>query len=81
MKLSTVSTLSAIAVFVATLPHGVGAWLIKVNTLKPVTVSMGKTETVLRTNGEHLPNCGVKNLLGTGKPRTLTRVLMVSLKY
>ena len=29
MKLSTVSTLSAIAVFVATLPHGVGAWLVK----------------------------------------------------
>lgn len=29
MKLSTVSMLSAIAVFVATLPHGVGAWLVK----------------------------------------------------
>ena len=47
MKLSTVSTISAIAIFVATLPHSVGAWLIKVNTLKPITVSMGKTETVL----------------------------------
>lgn len=29
MKLSTVSMLSAIAVFVATLPHGVGAWLVR----------------------------------------------------
>lgn len=29
MKLTTVSMLSAIAVFVATLPHGVGAWLAK----------------------------------------------------
>jgi tRNA(Met) C34 N-acetyltransferase TmcA len=29
MKLTTVSMLSAIAVFVATLPHGVGAWLVK----------------------------------------------------
>lgn len=47
MKLSTVSTISAIAIFVATLPHGVGAWLIKVNPLKPIMVSMGKTETVL----------------------------------
>ena len=29
MKLTTVSMLSAIAVFVATLPHGVGAWLVR----------------------------------------------------
>lgn len=29
MKLSTVSWLTAIAVFVATVPHGVGAWLVK----------------------------------------------------
>lgn len=29
MKLTTVSMLSAIALFVATLPHGVGAWLVK----------------------------------------------------
>ena len=29
MKLTTVTIMSAIAIFVATLPHGVGAWLIK----------------------------------------------------
>ena len=29
MKLTTATIMSAIAIFVATLPHGVGAWLIK----------------------------------------------------
>ena len=36
MKLSTISVISAIAIFAATLPHGVGAWLIKTIPLKPI---------------------------------------------
>jgi hypothetical protein len=40
MKLSTVSTLSAIVIFVATLPHGVGAWLMAHSPLKSTSVSL-----------------------------------------
>jgi len=40
MKLSTVSVLSAIAIFVATLPHVVGAWLITHTPLKPILVEV-----------------------------------------
>lgn len=47
MKLSTVSILSAIAIFVATLPHGVGAWIIKTTHLEPVVVKLHSKEAVL----------------------------------
>ncbi len=47
MKLSTVSILSAIAIFVATLPHGVGAWLIKSLPLEPVITKLHSKEAVL----------------------------------
>jgi hypothetical protein len=47
MKLSTVSMISAIAIFVATLPHGVGAWLIKTTHLEPVIVKLHSKEAVL----------------------------------
>ena len=47
MKLSTVSILSAIAIFVATLPHGVGAWIIKTTHLEPVIVKLHSKEAVL----------------------------------
>ena len=40
MKLSTVSTMSAIVIFVATLPHGVGAWLVK--TTNPVVQKLSE---------------------------------------
>ncbi len=40
MKLTTVSMLSAIAIFVATLPHGVGAWLIAHTPLKSTSVEL-----------------------------------------
>ena len=45
MKLSTVSTISAIAIFVATLPHGVGAWLVK--TTNPIVVKLSGESVVL----------------------------------
>lgn len=47
MKLTTVSTLSAIAIFVATLPHGVGAWLIKSLPIEPVITKLHSKEAVL----------------------------------
>lgn len=40
MKLSTVSTMSAIVIFVATLPHGVGAWLMAHSPLKSTSVAL-----------------------------------------
>jgi len=40
MKLSTVSILSAIVIFVATLPHGVGAWLMAHSPLKSTSVAL-----------------------------------------
>jgi len=40
MKLTTVSMLSAIAIFVATLPHGVGAWLIAYTPMKSTSVQL-----------------------------------------
>lgn len=40
MKLTTVSMLSAIAIFVATLPHGVGAWLIAHTPMKSTSVQL-----------------------------------------
>lgn len=42
MKLSTVSIISAIAIFVATLPHGVGAWLVK--TTNPMVQKLSERE-------------------------------------
>jgi len=45
MKLSTVSTISAIAIFVATLPHGVGAWLVK--TTQPIVQKLSAEQVVL----------------------------------
>ena len=42
MKLSTVSIISAIAIFAATLPHGVGAWLIKKT--EPVVTKLQTTK-------------------------------------
>lgn len=47
MKLSTVSTISAIAIFVATLPHGVGAWLVKTTHLEPIVVKLSAESVVL----------------------------------
>jgi len=44
MKLSTVSIISAIAIFVATLPHGVGAWLVK--TTNPIVVKLSGESVV-----------------------------------
>ena len=47
MKLSTVSIMSAIVIFVATLPHGVGAWLIKTTHLEPVMTKLHSKDVVL----------------------------------
>ena len=51
MKLSTVSTISAIAIFVATLPHGVGAWLVK--TTNPIVVKLSGESAVLASPREY----------------------------
>lgn len=40
MKLSTVSIMSAIAIFAATMPHAVGAWLIKTTHLEPIMIQL-----------------------------------------
>ncbi len=47
MKLSTVSIALAIAIFVATLPHGVGAWLIRSTHLEPVVERLHSTQVLL----------------------------------
>lgn len=38
MKLSTVSTMTAIVIFAATVPHGVGAWLVR--TTEPIVIKL-----------------------------------------
>jgi hypothetical protein len=40
MKLSTVSVMSAIVIFAATLPHGVGAWLISHSPLQSTSIAL-----------------------------------------
>ena len=47
MKLSTVSIMSAIVVFVATLPHGVGAWLVKVTHTEPIVQKLSNRSVML----------------------------------
>ena len=49
MKLSTVSIMSAIVIFVATLPHGVGAWLVQVTHTQPIVekLSEGKFRSLV----------------------------------
>jgi len=47
MKLSTVSTMSAIVIFVATLPHGVGAWLIKTTHTEGIVQKLSNRQVVL----------------------------------
>ena len=47
MKLSTVSIMSAIVIFVATLPHGVGAWLIKTTHTEGIVQKLSNRQVVL----------------------------------
>lgn len=47
MKLSTVSIMSAIVIFVATLPHGVGAWLIKMTHTEEIVQKLYHRQVVL----------------------------------
>ena len=47
MKLSTVSIMSAIVIFVATLPHGVGAWLIKTTHTENIVQKLYRPQVVL----------------------------------
>jgi hypothetical protein len=47
MKLSTVAIMSAIVIFVATLPHGVGAWLIKTTHTEGIVQKLSNRQVVL----------------------------------
>ena len=47
MKLSTVTILTAIAIFAASLPHGVGAWLIKTTHTESLVRKISDREAVM----------------------------------
>lgn len=47
MKLTTVTIMSAIAIFVATMPHGVGAWLIKTTHTESLVRKISDREAVM----------------------------------
>ena len=47
MKLSTASIMSAIVIFVATLPHGVGAWLTKMTHTESVVQKLHSAEAIM----------------------------------
>jgi hypothetical protein len=47
MKLSTVTILTAIAIFAASLPHGVGAWLIKTTHTESIVKKLSNRQVVM----------------------------------
>jgi hypothetical protein len=47
MKLSTVSIISAFVIFAATLPHGVGAWLVKMTHTESIVQKLSHREVVM----------------------------------
>jgi len=66
MKLSTVSMLSAIVLFAATLPHGVGAWLVRSMSLQSRCVELYAVKpvdqkTIAKTFARHRVNKLFKN--------------------
>ena len=73
MKLSTVSVLSAIAIFVATLPHGVGAWLITHTPLKAISVELSEAMKPIKVDhkmfAKIVAKAKVKNMFGKNADR------------